>query len=188
MINLFSSNRNIINHIQKGCKVELVDVLAQTQNVLVWDISNGDAHFDNLEQYIQYNSEAKILIITSHPDFLEGKQYLALGAKGYGNAFMDKEQFKQAISVIENEKVWIYPEFMQFIITQHIAPLVSKNSEIKNLSPKEKEVSDMVAKGLSNRDIASSMGITERTVKSHLTHIFEKTGATSRLSLALLYK
>ena len=43
-----------------------------------------------------------------------------------------------------------------------------------------------VAKGATNKEIAATLGITERTVKSHLTLIFDKTGVRDRVQLALL--
>ncbi|HEV8319960.1 MAG TPA: helix-turn-helix transcriptional regulator [Vicinamibacterales bacterium] len=53
------------------------------------------------------------------------------------------------------------------------------------LSPRERQIASAVAEGMSNRDIASALGITEQTVKNHLTAIFTKMKVTSRLQLAL---
>jgi DNA-binding NarL/FixJ family response regulator len=53
------------------------------------------------------------------------------------------------------------------------------------LSPRERQIAGAVAEGMSNRDIASALGITEQTVKNHLTAIFTKMKVTSRLQLAL---
>lgn len=54
------------------------------------------------------------------------------------------------------------------------------------LTPREHEVVEAIADGLSNRDIASRFGISQQTVKHHLTSIFSKMGVSSRLELALL--
>ena len=53
------------------------------------------------------------------------------------------------------------------------------------LSPRERQIASAVAEGMSNRDIAAALGITEQTVKNHLTAIFTKMKVTSRLQLAL---
>lgn len=53
------------------------------------------------------------------------------------------------------------------------------------LSPRERQIAGAVAEGMSNREIASALGITEQTVKNHLTAIFTKMKVTSRLQLAL---
>ena len=53
------------------------------------------------------------------------------------------------------------------------------------LTPREQEVSELVSKGMKNREIAESLSIATGTVKIHLMHIFEKTGIRDRFELAL---
>lgn len=57
-----------------------------------------------------------------------------------------------------------------------------------NLTPREKEILQLLIKGFSNRDIAQSMYITENTVKFHIKHILKKTDCLNRAELATLYK
>ncbi len=58
----------------------------------------------------------------------------------------------------------------------------------QELSPREHEVALWIGRGLSNKRIAREMGVTERTVKAHLSNIFQKTPVSDRLELALLMK
>jgi len=53
------------------------------------------------------------------------------------------------------------------------------------LTPRELEIVRMVVGGLTNRELGEKLAIGENTVKSHLTHIFNKVGASSRIELAL---
>jgi DNA-binding NarL/FixJ family response regulator len=53
------------------------------------------------------------------------------------------------------------------------------------LTPREQQIASAIADGRSNRDIAARLGITEQTVKNHLTSIFEKVGVGNRLQLGL---
>ena len=53
------------------------------------------------------------------------------------------------------------------------------------LTPREQQIALAIADGRSNRDIAARLGITEQTVKNHLTSIFEKVGVDNRLQLGL---
>jgi two-component system, NarL family, nitrate/nitrite response regulator NarL len=58
-------------------------------------------------------------------------------------------------------------------------------ARVSVLSPRELEVASLVARGLSNKQFARSLGITESTVKIHLNSIFRKLGATNRYKLIL---
>ena len=53
------------------------------------------------------------------------------------------------------------------------------------LTPRELEVVGAIVEGCSNRDIAKQFGLSEETVKRHLSNIFDKTGVSTRLELAL---
>jgi two-component system nitrate/nitrite response regulator NarL len=59
--------------------------------------------------------------------------------------------------------------------------------KLETLTKREREIADLIAQGQSNLEIAANLDITERTVKAHLSSIYEKTKTGSRLNLALLY-
>jgi len=61
---------------------------------------------------------------------------------------------------------------------------IGGRSRISGLSPSELSVAALVAEGRTNREIASSLFLGERTVASHLTHIYSKLGIRSRTELA----
>jgi DNA-binding NarL/FixJ family response regulator len=56
------------------------------------------------------------------------------------------------------------------------------------LTAKEKLVAELVAKGFTNKEVAKQLAITDRTVKAHLTAVFDKLGVRDRVHLALLLK
>lgn len=58
--------------------------------------------------------------------------------------------------------------------------------KLDSLTKREREIANLIAQGQSNLEIAANLNITERTVKAHLSSIYEKTGTGSRLNLALL--
>jgi len=64
-------------------------------------------------------------------------------------------------------------------------PVEETTDRLSALTSRELQIARAVAEGLSNRDIAVQLGITEQTVKNHLTSVFEKIGVSSRLQLAL---
>ncbi|HEY7517710.1 MAG TPA: LuxR C-terminal-related transcriptional regulator [Methylomirabilota bacterium] len=56
---------------------------------------------------------------------------------------------------------------------------------ISGLTRREREVIDLLTRGVRNREIAQQLSISERTVKAHLTHIYLKLGVSNRLQLAI---
>jgi len=65
-------------------------------------------------------------------------------------------------------------------------PVEEQTDRRRALTSREMQIARAVAEGRGNREIAAQLGITEQTVKNHLTSIFEKMGVASRLQLALL--
>ena len=64
-------------------------------------------------------------------------------------------------------------------------PVEERTDRLSALTTREIQIANAVAEGRGNRDIANQLGITEQTVKNHLTSIYEKVGVQSRLQLAL---
>ncbi len=64
-------------------------------------------------------------------------------------------------------------------------PVEERIDRLGALTAREMQIARAVAEGRGNREIATQLGITEQTVKNHLTSIFEKVGVASRLQLAL---
>ncbi len=129
----------------------------------------------------------KTLVLSDTPSFEEGTEVLSMGAKGYANTYIHKEHLLQALNMIESGNIWLYPEFIQHLITQ-IEPKKPDNELLQLLTERENEIALLISQGATNKEIASELSITERTVKNHLSHIFEKLGVTDRLSLALLVR
>ena len=142
----------------------------------------------NLTELFANYPAVKILVLSAAPNFSEGVSLLQKGIRGYGNAYMQKVHLEQAISTIQNDAVWLYPEMMQELILLGSNSAVSNEDVLASLSPRERDVAKEIEKGLSNKEIASALGITERTVKAHLSAVYEKLEVSDRLALAMLLR
>jgi DNA-binding NarL/FixJ family response regulator len=129
------------------------------------------------------------IVLERTPAIATGKMLIKHGIKAYGNSAMLSNHFNQMIQTVQNGDVWTYPELT--------AALLKRDKEIKlnqeakelidlRLSPKEKEVLFGILEGLTNEAIANKLEISTRTVKAHVSSIFEKLHVNDRLSLALL--
>ena len=134
---------------------------------------------------------SRMFLLSDEPDEEEGLTFLKLGIVGYANTYISSERLSEAVRVITGGAVWLGQKVMQRLIldsyvrAKEIA--VSESAKIlASLTKREREIADLVAQGQTNLEIAANLDITERTVKAHLSSVYEKTGTGNRLNLALL--
>ena len=102
---------------------------------------------------------------------------------------MDPIHLEEALEVVKHGDTWLYPEFIQTMIQTLLSQKTSlhvKHNLLEKLSLKERDVALLIKEGMSNKEIAMRVGTTERTVKAHLSSIYEKIGVKDRLALAIL--
>jgi DNA-binding NarL/FixJ family response regulator len=116
---------------------------------------------------------------------------LKQGARGYFNEDMPLAKLDDALQLIMLGEVWVERHVIAGLIDEltHKPTLTDAQQEaLETLSPKELEVAKLVSHGATNKMIARQMNITERTVKAHLTAIFQKMNLPDRLSLAIFFR
>jgi len=153
--------------------------------VVYHDDADKSGMVEHLERIKPGSAGLNIMILRSLPDIAEGRELLAYDIKGYGNANMSDSVFTQAVDVLTEGNIWLYPPLMNHIVKS--LNIKSGNKEaLKNLSVREKEIVQEVAEGLNNGMIAAKLNIAESTVKTHLASAFSKLGVKNRVALALL--
>jgi len=180
-----------------------VDSLSDMTTEITADITIVDA--DKIPQNefslsLFANKATRFFILGN--DWSDDKQIDALvhGAAGYSNKSVPPTLLLQAIERLLKGDIWIQRHLVSKVIgtlIQKKAPVAVTNIEQKKiksskllltLSNREREVAHMIRSGDSNKSIASTLFISERTVKAHLTSIFKKLKIPDRLHLALLIK
>jgi two-component system nitrate/nitrite response regulator NarL len=134
---------------------------------------------------------SKFFLLSDQPNEEEGIAFLKLGIVGYGNTYITQARLFEAVHVISGGAVWLGQKVIQQLILESYSRAKKQvepgsGQKLAGLTPAEQKIAELVARGQSNLEIAFNLKITERTVKAHLTSIYEKTKTGSRLSLALL--
>lgn len=131
--------------------------------------------------------QCPVVVLSNVPSEDEGLAVLEAGAVGYTSALAVADMLLQVDAVVENGGLWVGPELLQRLVKAMATRASQINSgSLDKLSPREKEVALAVASGASNKEAAERLDITERTVKAHLTAIFERLEVRDRLQLTLL--
>ncbi|MDX4068023.1 response regulator transcription factor [Aliarcobacter skirrowii] len=147
---------------------------------------------DDIEYFIKQIQKYKniyLIALSNTPTNLEGCKLLRLGYKSYLHSISNYQILKSAIESVITGNIYLYPELMQFLISQ--VGITQENKKDKNLdilTPKEMEVLKLISKGYSNSKISKELDIAEITVKKHIGSMFQKLDVKDRLSLALILK
>ena len=140
---------------------------------------------------IQQNyTDAKIVVLANSPNQAEALYAMSLGVVAYSHAYSPANVLSEIKTVISHGGVWMGQDLLKRLIevSSTLAGNQSEqvNQHLRLLTQREKQVAIEAAKGLSNKEIARILAITERTVKAHLSSTFERLGAKDRLHLALM--
>ncbi|MFE4044641.1 MULTISPECIES: response regulator [unclassified Priestia] len=127
----------------------------------------------------------QVMILTSFSDQDHVIPALEAGASGYQLKESDPDELVGAIRKLMNGENQLHPK-----VTTHLLTRLTKSSEKKvnftdHLTKREKDVLKEIAKGKSNKEIGSSLHITEKTVKTHVSNILSKLGVQDRTQAAL---
>ena len=133
-------------------------------------------------------SNAKILLLTSTITTQQIIEALQIGARGIVLKDALADHLQTAIRTVFTGDYWIGGKRVVNLVSA-LHELIQKAAvpqrKTYGLTPRELEVVGCIVEGCSNRDIAKQFTLSEETVKRHLSNIFDKTGVSTRLELAL---
>ena len=130
------------------------------------------------------NIDVKVLILTVHDEIEYLIKAVDIGVDGYILKDSESTELKRAISVIMNGESYIQPKLIPALNNRLVARDVDKD-KIDSLTSRELEVLIQVANGMFNKEIATSLNISERTVKNHISNIFKKIDVSDRTQAAV---
>ncbi len=144
-----------------------------------------------VEECLAQFGKCRIVALSDTPSDEQAIELMERGVAGFCHAYAGPAMLQQVSTVVSNEGLWIGPSLMQRLI-RATAPRVERSrgepDDLSALSKREIEVAQQVGNGASNKEIARSLHITERTVKAHLSAIFQKIGVRDRLQLAIFMR
>lgn len=130
------------------------------------------------------NPEARILVITSFAEDNKVFPAIKTGALGYLLKDSSPQQLLQAIREVSRGEASLHPTIARKVIREVRQPPDLPPAE-EPLTARELEVLRLVAKGLSNQDIAQHLVVSERTVRNHVSNILHKLHLANRTQAAL---
>jgi DNA-binding NarL/FixJ family response regulator len=162
--------------------LEAIDLVAKLKpDVVLMDLSMPE--MDGIEatkRIVAEYPDVRVLVLTSFSDQSRIMEALRAGAEGYLLKHSEPDEIANAVRAVYEGGSPLDPKAARVLLDSR-----RTSADSDTLTDREREVLLLVRGGLANKQIARKLGISERTVKAHLTNVFQRLGVTDRTQAAL---
>jgi two-component system nitrate/nitrite response regulator NarL len=175
---------------EAGDGIEAVTQVAKLRpDILLLDLSMPRANgLDALQELSELRLPVRSVLLTAAIDQDDTITALQFGARGVILKESATELLYRCLQAVMADQYWVGRERVHDIV-QHLRAATRRADEpptpAQRLTPRELQIVSAIVEGAGNRDIGQQFGLSEQTVKNHLSHIFDKVGVSNRLELAL---
>ena len=180
----YDGSIEVISEVNDGesCLEELSKVMPE---VLLLDINmpkiNG---IDVLKEIKKKKYPVKVLMLTVHNEVEYLLKAFDLGVEGYMVKDSESSELKYAINCLVNGESYIQPSLIPILNNRLLVRNLDKE-KLNTLTKREKEMLRYITKGMFNKEIATELKISERTVKNHISNLFKKIDVNDRTQAAV---
>jgi DNA-binding NarL/FixJ family response regulator len=130
--------------------------------------------------------QSRVIVLTSFLDDERLLPAIEAGAAGYLLKDVEPSELARAVRTAQAGEAVIDPTVAGRLLNTLAGPRPVQATDGDQLTPREREVLELIAAGRSNKRIALELGIAEKTVKTHVGHVLAKLGVTDRTQAAVL--
>ncbi|MFI9655204.1 response regulator transcription factor [Guyparkeria sp. GHLCS8-2] len=160
------------------------------QSTFAWVLTGQSGWQRAIESLVE--AGVSVIAMSRQPDMNELRTALGLGARGYVHAVSPPGLLTQAAQAVQSGGMWLPAEVVNAVVRVLSTTLDgdenvprADDAHLASLTERERAVAQAVASGLSNKEVARRLEITERTVKAHLSSAFRKLGVRDRMQLVV---
>jgi DNA-binding NarL/FixJ family response regulator len=158
-------------------------------DVVLMDINMGDWDGVTATRRVRnYVPSARVIVLTNYDEDDLVFSSIRAGASGYLLKEVTAQQLTNSIRTVADGFSLIYPSVARRVLDEfgQLRTNTPSDTDVySDLTPREREVLRLVASGRANKEIGAQLGISERTVKTHISNIFSKLELTDRTQAAL---
>ena len=129
--------------------------------------------------------DSRVLIVTSFGEHRTVVPAIRAGARGYVSKEVEPSALAAAIRAVAAGHVLLGPEVAAALLSGDASQTSENGGADPQLTAREREVLDLIARGRSNREIARALTVSEKTVKTHVSSVLMKLGVADRTQAAL---
>ncbi|HEV7321262.1 MAG TPA: response regulator transcription factor [Ensifer sp.] len=163
---------------------------ALAPDVMLMDISMPGGGLDAILAILDIAPSQKIIMLTVSEDGDDVTAALDRGATGYVLKGVGATALADIIRTVAGGERYVAPNLSAKLLSSRSSPAAAsgKSSLVASLTPREKEVLQLVAAGMSNKHVAIELDLQEKTVKHHMTQIMTKLGVGNRTEAAMVLR
>jgi two-component system response regulator DegU len=170
---------------------EIVELVWQIKpDVLLLDIRMPQGSgLDAVPAVVRISPNTEVLVLTACDELEEHVRAFKLGARGVVLKDAARHTLVQAIRAVSRGETWMDPR-MRGVLVAELARSGTAGEALgvgrdDGLTERELEIVRLIAAGKKNKDVAASLAISERTVRTNLTSVFQKLGVRDRIGLVM---
>lgn len=167
-------------------KDDAINVAENLQpDVLLMDISMPGGGLNAIAPILKTVPSQKIVMLTVSESSDDVTAALNSGAKGYVLKGVGSRALAEIIRSVAAGESYVAPALSARLLSSRSSPAPRRSSAIVALTPREQQVLQLVASGLSNKHVARKLDLHEKTIKHHMTQIMAKLGVANRTEAAM---
>jgi DNA-binding NarL/FixJ family response regulator len=147
-------------------------------DIVVLDITMPELNgLEATRQILKVAPQTEVLVLTMHESEQVAREVLSAGARGYLLKSDAGRDLVTAVDALRNRRPFFTPRISQMVLDGYLhGPSVSDGGLPKRdlLTPREREIVQLLAEGKSNKEVASSLGISPKTIETHRANIMRK--------------
>jgi NarL family two-component system response regulator LiaR len=175
----------IIGEAKNG--IEAIDQVQKHEpDIVLMDLVMPDMDGIEATRKIQeLHPNTKVIVLTSFTDDENVFPAIQAGASGYLLKDISPSDLSQAIRAVNEGEKQLHPEITKKLMDQFVNPNIEHIFDLEDLTPRETDVLRLIAQGMSNKEIANALTISEKTVKTHVSSILNKLDLVDRTQAAI---
>jgi len=168
------SDLHVVGEVGTGGEA-LEAVLRQGPDLLVLEQAlPGMPTIDVIRKTIEGSSRTKVLMLSAQENRSAVEDALRAGASGYVVKTACAKELMEAIDVVRNGRSYLSPSVAHHLVNAISQPGDAGASGASSLTTRERQVVQLIAEGLSSKEIAAHLGVSHKTVESHRASVMEK--------------
>lgn len=155
-------------------------VMMHKPNIAIMDLSMPELNgLDATRKILAAEPDTKVLILTAHDSEQLVREVLSAGAQGYLLKSDAGRTLVAAVEALLAGQLYFTSAVARLVLEGYLRSTSENAAGVSPLSPREREIVQLLAEGCSNKDVARTLSISVKTVETHRSNIMQKMNSTS---------